>query len=221
MEIKTVALCKGKSGAEKETGPGEWMGPIKVSVSALGELKAIDPGAFKKFYKEKLSAPRIIEPIMLRLPVKEVGIGDTWKSPGRVVNLRVGIPDITYEATYCLEKFKDIEGRQCAIISSKAIIKQDLIEGDWNHTQKGAEKKVMFKNMDEDFSNKYIFEIETGQVIKTNGTRMGTAKHLFHYRKGEREWWWEEDMKSSVYLASELIKDKTEVGTEVGSDLPK
>lgn len=30
------------------------MGPIKVSISALGKVEAIEPGALKKFYKEKI-----------------------------------------------------------------------------------------------------------------------------------------------------------------------
>ncbi len=209
MEIQTVALREDKAGAERETGPGEWMGPIKVSVSELGELKEIDPGALKKFYQEKVSAPRLIEPIMLRLPVEKVGVGDTWKGPGRVVSLLVTVPDIAYEVTYCLEEFQDIEGRQCAIISSKATIKLNLIEGDWSLSKSGAERKAILKDMVEEFSNEYIFDIEAGRVIKEKGSRKKTAKRLFHYRKGEKEWWWEEDMKSSAYLTSELVKDKT------------
>jgi hypothetical protein len=209
FDVKTVALRKGKVGAMTKVGAGDWQGPFKQTVSTLGEVKEVKPGALKKYYKEKVEASRLTEPIMLRLPEGRVGIGDTWKTPGKITDLMTSHPDISYELTYRLKRFDTIGGKRCAVISAKATIEQDLLEGKWETRKNGKKKKSVLKDLKANIHKEYIFDIEAGMVIRSKVAREETYKDLYNYRKEKYDWWWESDAELSVTITSELLKAKT------------
>ncbi len=199
FSYKNVLSLMDQNGVERVRGPGEWVGMLKAKRSPLGEEEMIDLPLWKEGCREK-RIPQITLPFLPALPEGKVGAGDTWTGPGRVIHTIFPVPDLSYEISYRLERFEDVNDRRCAVIKGEAKLDREFLEGEWETQPWGVERKVDMKDFKQVFRNEYLFDIESGRVIRTQSLRISSYRQISNSRKGERKWGREDAVKASTTI---------------------
>lgn len=203
--VKTLVSLRETDGSPEEKGEGKWVGECKAEVSSTGEMRLLDPEAWKTFFREKVRAPRLVLPLLPRLPEGEVGVGDTWKGSGKIVHLLFPLPDLEYEITYRLVRFEEVCGRRCAVIRSEARIERDRLLGEWKARRKGGERRAGVSALRVVLRGEFLFDLEAGGLLRGRSVRCSFYRQAAESRDGEKGWGHEEDVTSFVSMSSELV----------------